>query len=346
MAAQAGPTIPFRAAAARHRISQVYTRPFVLGGIATIDLNRIGYLSELRININGTVTVAGTAAAASNPDATINYFPSIQIRSPQGDAPDSFSAKSLFDWNYRLFKVVSPASDPSFNNYNPTTLGAQPVNINYVLPLSLNDNLSFDTGMIMRNTPNNIFQLQLRFAASGDLQGTSTAIISATNLNVTVEEIYYDAVNPAVVIAPDFSTVVRLRESVYQNLAIGNNYIPYIPGPVLLEAMHIVNCNGVGDNVDVSRFQLVLNRTTYMDDRTSADIRAENYRVYAKAFRAGIHFFDYFDDSGEANVTRARDFINTQDASQVEFILNLAATANTANSNVTTMYRELVTLAA
>jgi hypothetical protein len=198
----------------------------------------------------------------------------------------------------------------------------------------------------MRNTPNNIFQLQLRFAASSDLQGTSTATIGAANLMVTIEEIYYDAVNPAVVIAPDFSTVVRLRESTFQNLAIGNNYIPYIPGPVLLEAMHIVNCNGVGDNVDVGRLQLLLNRTTYMDDRTSADIRAENYRNYAKAFRAGIHFFDYFDDCGECNVTRARDFISTQDASQVEFVLNLLGTANTANSNVVSMYRELVTLAA
>lgn len=334
----------FRAAATRHRYSQVYVVPVVLGSPISIDLNRVGYLSELRYHLFGTVTVSA-AAAASDPDATSNYFPSIVIRSPQGDTPHSFSMRSILDWNYRLFPGVSPFTDPNFANFNPNATGAQAVDIRFIQSLSLNDNMNFETGMLMRQVSNNNFQLGLTVAQAGDLVGTGGSAISGTSLTLEIEEVYYEAVNPAVVTPPDFHTVVRLREYPWNNMASGgDNYNPYQPGPTVLDAMMRVMSNGVGDHADVARIKLYANKQTYIDNRTGDDIRAENYRHLGKALRAGVFHLDYFDDRGIVNQTSARDFLNTNDAAQLDFVLQTKSTFNATNSSMVALFRELVTL--
>lgn len=336
-------TIPFRAAAARHRFSQVYVRPIVIGAPIDIDLNRVGYLCALKCHIYGTVTV-GTAGTVTDGDAGNNYFPNISISSPQGDSPHAYSLRSLIDYNYRLHPGTSPLSDPSYAGINFGSATMQNVDMRFEIPVTLNDNLNFDTGMLMRQVSNNNFKLHLQAFTQADLIGAGSAAISASNLTIEIEELFYEAVNPAVVTPPDFHTIVRLREYAWNNLSTGDNFETYQPGPTLLDAIMRVQGNSVGDTANVNRIRLYANKQTNIDDRTGADIRSENYQHLGKAMRAGVFHLDYFDDVGIVNQSKGRDFLNTNDAAQLDFVFNLASGFNTTNSKIVALFRELVTL--
>jgi len=360
----------FRQAAARHKNGNAYQRAFTPGAPLYIPLNRQGYLNRLWVNYNGLVTVGTVGVAGDVPDTAslINFFPLMAIKSPQGDYIHSYTSRSLFEFNFRLHPAVVPGAilgqtpvagivDPTFTGINTASATAQAVNINFEMPIGLNDGLNFDTGMLMRQVANNDFTLQLTCAGFTDLYGPNNTLSgTATHFTITaitgtvfIEEEWYEAVDPRMVAAPDFHSIIKLRDQIQSPLVIGDNYIPYSLGPTLLDMVHRVILNNQGDTtngVALNYLKVLVNKQVEIENRRGADVRRDNFYHLMKLLPNGVFHLDFFDDSNEVNVTRARDFINSNLASQLDTVINVSAGTTLVNAQVSTTYRELVTLGA
>ena len=337
----------FRQIAARHRISQRYSTAFTTGAPIYIQLSPNGLLAKHRINLNGTVTVTGSAGTVTDADQITAYFDRINLRSPQGTAIQSYQSRSLYDWDYRLHPVASPASDPSFANFVPATAGAQAININYEIDYNLDPGLNFEQGLIMRQLQGVFWTLELFCTSPGTLVGAGTCVIASITGTVTIEEDYYEYQDPMSCTGLNFNVAVQLRDRTQQAIGSnGQNIIRYDPGPVMLDAMHRCVSNGVADHVDVQFVGLLLDTDTTVDQRTSADLRRDFYQDKAKNLRNGILHFDFFDDTGMVNSSRGRDALDSNQAASLEWNVQTGSGWNATNSSVTTFYRELITFGA
>ncbi len=358
----------FRQAAAKHKNGNAYTRTYVPGQPIYIPLNRQGYLNRLWVNFSGIVTVTTAAVAGDVPDVAslINFFPIMAIKSPQGDYIHTYSARSLMEFNFRLHFGVVPSganglpgtagiADPAFVGINTASATAQPVNLNWEMPIGLNDGLNFDVGMLMRQIANNDFTLQLSCAQATDLYGPANTLsgttghftISTITGTVYIEEEWYEAVDPRLVQPPDFHSIIKLRDQQTAPLVIGDNYIAYSLGPTLLDMVHRVVLNQQADTtngVALNYIKVLVNKQIEVENRRGPDVRRDNFYHLGKQLPNGVFHLDFFDDGGETNITRARDFVNSNLASQLDTVINVASGTALASPYVNSFYRELVTL--
>lgn len=332
--------------AARHQ-NVHSTDAFAIGQTIYRPLRRSGYLAGLKINVNGQIGV--TTGTQDDADAITNILPFIGIKSPQGTYLVSLSSRDLFDFNYRLKRGVSPASDPSYAPINAGATSTQTINYNFFLPIAMNAGLNVETGLLMRQIANCDFMLEMRCAQSSDLAGSGTLAIAAagTGVVVTVEEIWFEAVDPANTVPPPFNTFVRLRSQLALTpLAAGAvNPINYPVGPVILDAMFRTVENKVAAHANIQQLQLQSNFNNVIQARNADQVRLDNYWDYGKAFPNGVFLLNFTDDGAAVNESRMRDIINSIAAAELDFFVQTKQAFNAANSSVTAIYRELVPLA-
>lgn len=359
----------FRAAASRHRNGNSYARTWTTGQPIFITLNRQGYLNWMRGTLDLSVTVGTVDAGTDVVDtATLyNFLPLIAIKSPQGDYIHSYSLLNLLDFNNRLFPTINPyvpSGQTLAGVNNPFAVGilkssatVQTIHVDFIIPIGLNLGLNFDTGMIMRQIANNDFVLQVNCANFTDLYGPNNTLsgtgghftITAISGTFNAEEIWYEAVNPNLVTPPSFNTIVKLRSQQYGPLVIGDNYIPYSLGPTLLDQMLRITTNLQGDTSVGANFpyiKFLANKQVEIENRRGQDVIYDNFFELQKRLPAGVFHMNFFDDRDVVNQTSARDFINTNLASQLDTVVNVANGTTLAGSSVQTMYRELVSLGA
>lgn len=338
--------LTFWQAAAKHQDTHSVDLNNQLGQIINRNLRRAGYLAALKININGTIGV--TTGTAPDADTLTNFIPFIGLKSPQGAYLQSTSLRALIDLNYRLKRGVSPISDPSYLGINAGATSTQNVNINVIWPMSLNLGINVETGLLLRQLANNDFTVEMRCATNADLAGSGTVALANPNLNITLEEIWFEAVDENEVEAPDFSTFVRIRDQlILNNVAAGfANDVNYPVGPVVLDAQFRVTENGVAAHGHVASIGLMANTSNQVFQRNGDQIRFDNYSDYGKAFRNGVFLLQFVDDGAGVNESRMRDWINSAAATSIDWLFNTASAFNSANSNVLATYRELVPLTA
>lgn len=345
--------VAFRTAAARHRYSQQYTLSNVsLGKRYTIALNNIGYLSE--IQVVGDFTISNTLGTVTDADqAKYNWFPTIALRSPQGTQVWQTNSRDLFNFNFRLFKSVVPSGDPNWVTLNAGSTSSQNIHFRLRIPVSGNDGRNFDLGMLMRQISNNQFFLDLQIAAVADLVGSGTDVFTLTTGTVTVEEIYYDAViQGSNVQPPNFQQYIRLRSLASPALINGVNDIRYDTGPVVTDAMFLCINNGAADtnaggsaSSTLTQIQVLANKGNNIDTRTGNRLVYDNYMHLGKALPGGVTHEDFWDDVEEVNQTLGRDLINSALAAQFDFMYQYSGTP-AGTSYIEEFYRELVTLGA
>lgn len=338
----------FREAAARHRFSLQYSIPWATGARVTVPLNNIGYLNELQVLFNLTVTVGTTGTVTDAVQAKTNYLPYLALRSPQGAQIWSTNSRDIDNWNYRLWKNMNPTKDPSYSTWAPGTGGAQTVVYRLRIPVAYNDDYNFDLGLLMRQISNNQFFLDLQMASIANLIGTGSVAISSITGTVVVEEIYYDAVvSGSNVQPPNFSQFLRLRSLQSNALVQGQNDIRYDTGPIMTDAMHQIINNNTSDPsiANLSYINFVANKGNSIDNRTGQRIAYDNAMHLGQTLEPGWYHEDFSDDNEMVNATRARDFINSALAAQLDFLLQYAGTPS-GTSYVESLYREIVTLAA
>lgn len=344
----AGNVYTFREAAARHRFSLQYSIPWATGARVTVPLNNIGYLNELQILFNLTVTVGTAGTVTDAVQAKTNYLPYLALRSPQGAQIWSTNSRDIDAFNFRLWKNRSAASDPSYATWSPGSATAQSVIYRLRIPVAMNDDYNFDLGLLMRQISNNQFFLDMQFATFANLIGTGSVVITSIAGTVVVEEIYYDAVVAGSnVQPPNFSQFIRLRSLQSNALVQGQNDVRYDTGPIMTDAMHLFvnNSSADGSIPNLSYINFVANKGNSIDNRTGQRIAYDNAMHLGQALPAGWYHEDFNDDNEMVNATRARDFINSALAAQLDFLAQYGGTPS-GTSYIESLYREIVTLAA
>lgn len=355
--AAAAPTRTFRQVATRHRTTS-YTYAYQKGLPIYIPLNRQGYLSELRIKFEGTVTV-GTGGTVTDPYATINYFPSIGLRSPQGDYLVSVSSRSLWTQNFRMkdnqldalpFGItLAGIQRPDAATWNPGSATAQAVDISYTIPIAMNLGQNFDTGLLLTQIANNDFILQLNCAGQSDLVGSGSAVITGITGSIYIEAVWFELVDPSQAQVPDIHTICRLRDSTYNPIVTGDNFISYQLGPVLMDQALTIYTNVTPDTSNGLNFnyiKMLANRQIEMENRRGKDIYRDQFQDFGKQLPNGVFWLNFFDDYSIVDVTRARDFINSNLAAQLDVVVNVTTGTTLSSAQVVSVYRELVTLGA
>jgi hypothetical protein len=366
--------IPFRAGACRHRKSTVYSVPWATGQRVMIPLNNVGYLAEIQIQLNLSVVVSTTLAPTDAQALYSNYLPFINLQTPQGEQVWTTNSRDIYDFNYRLHSSAQglagqPAAalgnasqggpvafDPSYITFTALTPATYPVLLRYRIPVSFNDGDNFDMGLLMRQISNSQFYLTLQMASLQDLIGAGTGAVTGITGTVIVEEIYYEAVaNNGQVQPPNFTNIVRLRSSQTSGLVNGLNDLRYDQGPVLTDAFIRIMNNGAVDTTapsataspsNLGYIQFLANLANEVDNRTGYRIRYDNAEHLGKVLRPGVFHEDFFDDTGggsAVNVTRMRDFINSNASSQLDFWVQYLGTP-TGSSFLAVFYREVVAL--
>ena len=354
-----------------------------------VPLNNVGYLAELQIMLNLSLTTGTAVTAGSTYDgqaAASNFLPFINLQTPQGEQVWTTNSRDLYDFQYRLFhadqgitSAANPAAppqfgsgnnallaqggpvafDPSYSMYVLATTTAQSIIVRYRIPVSFNDGDNFDMGLLMRQISNSQFYLTLQMAQTTDLWGNSTGGTFTTATvtgSVIIEEIYYEAVaNNGPVQPPNFTNIVRLRSNQTSSLVNGLNDLRYDQGPVLTDAFIRPMNAGVADTTaptgtvnpsNIAYIQFLANLANEVDNRTGYRLRYDNAAHLGKALRPGVFHEDFFDDTGggsAVNVTRMRDFINSNASSQLDFWVSYAGSPG-AGSNLAVFYREVVAL--
>lgn len=315
-----------------------------LGQQLSTPLRRSGYLVQLNFNINGTIGV--TTGTDPDADTLTQFAPYIGLRSPQGLYLISTSSRALIDLNYRMHAGTSPIADPSYAGINAGATSTQNINVNFSLPLSLNPGLNVETGILLRQIANNDFTLEMRMAANSDLAGAGTVAFANPNMTITIEAIWAELVNPAVYTPPKLNNYVRLRDQLLLTpLAQGiANSINYPVGPILLDLLWRITENAVASSTNIQSIGLYAQTNNQVELRNADQIRLNNYNDYGKAFKNGVLFQQWVDDSGTVDQSRMRDWINTAAASQITFVINTKSGFNTANSSAFATFRELMPL--
>jgi hypothetical protein len=223
------------------------------------------------------------------------------------------------------------------------------VDLSFEIPLSMNIGQNFETGLILAQIANNDFYLQLNCAGPTDLVGTGTAVISSISGTVYIEQTWFELIDPSEVQAPDIHSICRLRDSLYPNLVTGDNYVSYQLGPVLMDEMLQIITNLQGDQSAGANFpyiKLLANRQIEIENRRAKDLYRDQFLDLQKQLPQGVFLLNFFDDYDVVNVTRARDFINSNLAAQLDTVVNIATGTTLASSSITSIYRELITLGA
>ena len=349
--------VSFRQAAARHR-TRAYTLTFTSSGQTVQQvLNRSGYLAAFRCHLTASIVVGTAAVTWTATGLKENYFPLVSLRSPQGDYLHSYSLRELIDFQYRMYRsAVQPSANPRYATWSPTSATTQAIDITFVIPISLNLGANFQTGLLMRQIANNDFILSFTLANPADIgSGIGTLVVTSTATaalpaTLVIEEEWYELVNPAKVVPPPLNLIVRHRNQKTGPLVIGDYTQPYSVGPTLLDGLFRVADGGdtatelVLTNVNFTR--VLANKQTEIDNQNIRDLQDQFFRWFGKDARGGVYLHNYFDDMEGCNETRARDFINTARAAQLDFIINTAAAFTTANSYLMMFFRELETLGA
>lgn len=341
--------VPFKVAAARHRQSLVKTFSFASGQRVSLGLDNIGYLNQGMLVADLTVTVGTTGTVTDAAQAVSNFFPFIGLRSPQGEQIWSTNSRDVWDFNYRLDTGVTPATDAQYATWAPGTSGAQNVHFRLRIPVALNDKRNFDFGLLMRQINNNQFYLDIQMAQGSDLVGAGSCVISSITGTVSWEEIYFDAVQAGSgVIPPNFAQYVRLRSiTAPAALANGQNDVSYSTGPVITDVFHRLVNNGNADAsiTNLSYIETKANKGNQIEYRTGSRLSYDVAMHLGKTLRAGVYQLDFCDDTDSCDETTARDFINSNLATQLDFFVQYAGTPSGTINQIQTLYREIVTLA-
>jgi hypothetical protein len=147
---------------------------------------------------------------------------------------------------------------------------------------------------------------------------------------------------------PDIHTICRLRDSIFNPLVQGDNYVAYQLGPVLMDEHLVIFTNIVPDTstgTAINYIKKLANRQIELENRRGKDILRDQFLDHGKQLPNGVYHLNYFDDyTPVPNATRARDFINSNLAAQLDTVINIASGTTLVSSQVQSIYRELITL--
>lgn len=319
--------LPFRPNTVK-KTRKAGTIAFADGGSGQLDLPRVGYLSAIWVNLRGTLNLGGAGALADL--GPWNAIKRLQVTA-------NFGGASLWDTSGYMAFISANGAFPNFlpdagdsRSLTPNTdvyqagvaNGNNTYSLWYCIPLSVNQGLNFDIGLILLQSTTVTVTVNLNFGnAAGDIVAS---LLGGTGFTGTAH-IYYDYYEvPAGNVAQPPLIVCRTLEESLSLTATGENKYEVPNGGSLIRMDTLLRLNNArSDNVDYMR--LYINQTETRFDIERQLFRFQNRKDGGMNLPTGAYRWDFLNAfaAGVMSVGDSQNAIDTEEIAELEFAYNV-----------------------
>ena len=333
--------LPFRQGT-RQRIQKVGTAAYAANSTATLEFPRVGYLSRVIVQFRGTVTLSAAGALADlGPWSLVSRF---RLATNIGAATvvdvsgyGAYLAQRLQkegqDFGLGGVGSTSPNADV---HAAPVAMGANTWALSWVLPVSANDGREFEYGLINLQSPQTRVTLDVVTGALTD----GATLVTAISGNFHVYYEYYEVPDPSRFAQPPLSLCRTLEEQQPVGQTGDNTYTVPRQG-VLMQLIQYLRLNGSrSDSFDEYSLRFNKTDTVYRVERQLDRIISRSSQILDP--KTGVAVLDLWRAAHAIGAGDARDNVDTEELSTVEFITTVSSGAVLgANNNFVSVIRRI-----
>jgi hypothetical protein len=334
---------PFRMGT-RQRRAKVGTIAYATASAGNpLPLPRVGLLSAIILQFRGTVTLSGAGALADL--GPWNLLSRIKVNSNIGSASivdvTGYGAYLMQKWVARGWLPDNAGVGSTTVNADihaaPVAMGANTWVLTWVIPISANRGVNFETGLINLQAPEVTVTVEPTFGALLD----PATLVTATTGNLHVFYEYYEIPDPRKFTLPPL-TLVRCLEEQQAVGATGDNIYTVPRMGTVLQLIHRTNLNGVrSDSIDSHSIKFNKTDTVYADERQ--ELRVFERFMYASPPIVGATYRDFWNAYDDVSQGDTRDAIDSEQLTTLESIVTVSSGAGLgANNNFLASIRRIL----
>lgn len=298
-----------------------------------------GYLAAIYYTFIGsaTVSVAGSTGTPNiwnviqNVNLTANY--GYQYRNCDMD-----SLRMVAICNLQSGSLIVPASTPTYQNYVPTSLTAQPIEFSITDNIALNEGVNYQDFIISTQTLDSDLILQITWSAINGAINANTETVSALSGILYADGLWFSVPDRSQFAIPTIAYIQQITSGdsgLGTAIAAGNaNTINLTPvqGPRYLQLFAKVTTNTGTDPANfasfISQFELKANNAESLFIQTAQRTIARQTEFFGKALPAGWFVFDFLHDVSLINAKGmyGRNIVSTQLYSTLWLIVTTLST--------------------
>jgi hypothetical protein len=287
-----------------------------------------GYLAAIYYTFIGSVTV-GTAGTAGTPNI-VNVLQNVNLTANYGYQYRNIDGDSLIlmaNLNLPGGGFNGPAAVPTYQNYNPASATAQPIEFTLTDNIALNEGVNYQDFLISTQTLDSDLILQITWSAITGAINANTEIITALSGTLYADGLWFSVPDRSQFSVPNIQYVQQITSGdsgLGTGVAAGQvNTINLTPvqGPRYLQLAIKVTGSvsaGVPDTANfatkMAQFELKANNAESLFIQTAQRTIARQTEFFNRALTAGWFVFDFLHDASIINAKGqyGRNIISTQ----------------------------------
>lgn len=335
--------LPFRMGT-RQRRAKVGTIVYAAASAGQpLPLPRVGLASRIVAQFRGVVTLSG--AGALSDQGPWNLLSRIRVNTNIGAASlidvSGYGGYLMQKWIEQGYLPDNGGAGSVTPNANihaaPVAMGANTWVLTWVLPISANSGINFETGLINLQAPEISVTVEPIFGALLD----PATLVTATTGNLHVYYEYYEIPDPRRFSLPGL-TLVRCIEEQQAVGQVGDNIYTVPRMGTLLQLIHRLTFNAArSDGWDSSSIKFNKTDTVYNDEMQVMKVFERVH--YGTPPISGTIFRDFWSAFAEVSRGDTRDAIDSEQLTTLESIITVSAgTTLGANNNFLASIRRIM----
>lgn len=330
MTGQPVPVIPFRKGTRQH-FNPVGIVPYRSNAAGTpLVLDQIGLLSGLLIRVSGVMGItAGGALLADGPWSLVRR---IRVTLNTGVTLVDLSGFGAYLVGFLLKEEFNPAASGLADVYAaPVATGANTWALSFWIPISSNDGINMEIGLINLQTEELRARVEIDWAAATDAVDTPDA--NGFSGEAEIHALWYEVPDPRVVGFPPLNILHRLIEDQASVTRTGDMRYPITRQGTIQQLIHTLRLDGERNAADVIALRLELNRSDRVYRYTRQAQHWFQAMRYGQDLPTGVFVWDWWHAQMDVSQGDGRDFVDTEAVAQIDSILEIASGATLGENN-------------
>lgn len=326
--------------ATRQNLQSVSTMKYEKGLQVYHDISKVGLLAKVYLRFEGSVT----AKHATKTTFTKAHGAPFNLADRVGFVLNNgTSLWNTSGWGCQLLSLTNKlnncmneplAQGSVFKFGNKCSAAGTKNDLEFTLVMNMAVNDRDLVGLLMLQSSQVVATVKVDNADPGVLTSDTDITMDVDGAWHIMVEYFSIPQNPADY--PALGVVHQVQEDFRPITAVGQNEFTLPQGNTYMKIINEVLLNGAPNSADIDRMTLKYNRTQFPYDMTAKDMLAMQVERYGRALPEGVFVWDFFYSNGLPNLGNQRDFVNTENISQFDQMIQIAggATLGSNNNNV------------